>query len=288
MDSFPPYEISSTASLLCLAISSVALLMVIALVFLPKENASSIKLVGSLMVLALAFAANSSGVYGLAIFIIATLVTDLDFLEKIAAIFWRNDKYWEYRAGRASASEIKEKRASEVVADSLADQVSRLGTTARSANVGQLFKSKSELINKAISYEQAVIAAIKEGKWPITNVQVRPEFALRSSRGVRIYDAIVEAQGMDFLVEIKYSERPNILVDLLEQLKSGVVNYQNYLSERNIYKKVIPVGIVPASTNAPSLFRDEIAILKFDYKKREFTNSNEFLNAAAHLLLKKT
>ena len=55
--------------------------------YYEKNRASIVKLIGSALVLALAFAANNAFTYGLAIFIVATLVTDLDFLEKLAALF---------------------------------------------------------------------------------------------------------------------------------------------------------------------------------------------------------
>jgi len=57
------------------------------------------------MVLAMAFASNHWAVYALAIFITATLVTELEFLERLAAIFWGRDKYFEFLKGKATASE---------------------------------------------------------------------------------------------------------------------------------------------------------------------------------------
>lgn len=78
-----------------------------------KNRASIVKLIGSALVLALAFAANNAFTYGLAIFIVATLVTDLDFLEKLAALFWNRDKYWEYQLKKQSPDETAAKAAKE-------------------------------------------------------------------------------------------------------------------------------------------------------------------------------
>ncbi|PBQ22013.1 hypothetical protein CCL08_01715 [Pseudomonas congelans] len=64
----------------------------------PKREA--IKLLGSAFVLALAFAANTSWTYALAIFVVATLVTELEFLEKLAAMFTNNGQHLATLMGR--------------------------------------------------------------------------------------------------------------------------------------------------------------------------------------------
>lgn len=64
----------------------------------PKREA--IKLLGSTFVLALAFAANASWTYALAIFVVATLVTELEFLEKLAAMFTNNGQHLATLVGR--------------------------------------------------------------------------------------------------------------------------------------------------------------------------------------------
>ena len=96
-----PTDMNSAATALATLNAVSALLITILLIFWPRPHTSAIKLLGSLMVLTLAFSSNNAGVYALAIFIVATLVTELDFLEKLAAIFWNREKYWEYRLKKA-------------------------------------------------------------------------------------------------------------------------------------------------------------------------------------------
>ena len=67
-------------------------------VFRPPQQLSSVKLLGSLMVLTLAFAANDEFTYPLAIFITATQMTNLNFLENLAALFTKDKNYWSSRA----------------------------------------------------------------------------------------------------------------------------------------------------------------------------------------------
>jgi hypothetical protein len=71
------------------------------------------KVLGTIFVTALALASNSSWTYGIAIFILAALITELDFLEKLAAMVWGRDKYWDYLVRRAGDEEKKAKDESE-------------------------------------------------------------------------------------------------------------------------------------------------------------------------------
>ncbi|MBI6895646.1 hypothetical protein JET64_02360 [Pseudomonas putida] len=72
-------------------------------------DSAKVKLIGSGLVLSLAFAANNVWTYGLSIFIVATLVTELQFLEKLAAMFTNRDKYWEYLAQQSTPQQAAQK-----------------------------------------------------------------------------------------------------------------------------------------------------------------------------------
>ena len=71
----------------------VALLIGLVLPAIGRPHEHVIKLLGSLMVIGLSLIANSAFIYAVSIFIIATLVTDLEFLEKLAAIVWDRKEY---------------------------------------------------------------------------------------------------------------------------------------------------------------------------------------------------
>lgn len=67
-------------------------------VMLPPQTQAPVKLLGCLMVLAMVFAANDQMTYPLGIFIVATQMTNLDFLETLAALFTKDKSYWASRA----------------------------------------------------------------------------------------------------------------------------------------------------------------------------------------------
>lgn len=283
MDDFPLFKITAVSSALAAGFSIVGLVVAICN-FFSRSQIVSIKLLGSLMVLALAFAANSAVVYFLAIFIVATLVTDLDFLEKIAAIFWNRDKYWEYRMVQIPPADVKARVASEAQQEVEAERAAATETEVEPTKIeeGQAPSIKS-FVTDAISFERAVTQALAAGKGPFTPARINANRRLRSSSGNVEFDAIVETPAADYVVEIKYSKRPHVLLNALAMVERGVRAYRAYLDERGIEKEVVPVAIIPAGVSAPSLFQDVLPILRFDSTKHEFVNQEEFLAAVGSM-----
>ena len=82
--------------LLAMIFTLAALIVTLRLIYRPRKDALFIKLLGSLMVIALSFAANHPIVYGLSIFIIASLITELHLIEKLGALVWRRKEHHQY------------------------------------------------------------------------------------------------------------------------------------------------------------------------------------------------
>lgn len=97
------FQLSLTAGLVAVALIVVATVVKIVndttSLKLATTNTNEFfnKLIGSLLIVSLSFAANSAAVYTLAIIIIATLVTELKFIEMILALIWNRDRYLDYR-----------------------------------------------------------------------------------------------------------------------------------------------------------------------------------------------
>jgi len=283
MEDFPLFKIISVASALSAGFAFVGLIVATICIFLPRPQSVSIKLLGSLMVLALAFAANNGFVYSLAIFIVATLVTDLDFLEKIAALFWNRDKYWEYRMGRATPSEVKARVTSEaqqeVEAEGLPTAEAKPEETREKPDPSAI----KSFVADAMSFERAVHNALIAGQGPFSPAKINTNRKILSSSGSVELDAIIETPTADYVIEIKYSKRPHVLLNALAAVERGVRAYRAYLDERGIVKEVIPVAVIPASVSAPSLFRSAMPVLQFDSGEQKFVNQEEFLSAVRAL-----
>lgn len=304
MNLYPP-NIESAAAMLTILFAVSSLFVAIILIFFPKCHDSAIKLLGSLMVIGLAFASNNDGVYAVGIFIIATLVTELDFLEKLAAIFWNREKYWEYRMKKASSSEIEAKRESEAEEESetratetgllapedlsvasTIDEITLQQPKEASPQFEKMVKEPEapknvlpteETSMSSLAFERAVLRAIKLDKWPLMPGKINTEMKVVAKDGTEmVYDAIINTPEIDYILEIKNYKNPNSLYNVLSQLRGSVAYYENYLAERGIAKQIIPIAVVPSHLNAPSIFKDWLRVLKYDTSKQSFVNANDF------------
>lgn len=280
MDSFPIFNIASVASILTASFSVVGLIIAVRCIFSPRPQAISIKLLGSLMVLALAFAANNAFVYSLAIFIVATLVTDLDFLEKIAALFWNRDKYWEYRMGETPPLEVRARAASEAQQEMEMEEFNASEPEKRTATTKEkVAPSLTNYVSNALSFERAAVSALGAGKGPFLPYQISTNLWIRSPSTDVELDAIIETPSIDYVVEIKHSKRTQVLLNALSTARRGAYAYKAYLNERGIQKKVVPIAIIPAEVTSPEVLRASLPILQFDSSKGEFVNQERFLAA---------
>jgi len=82
------------------------LLALIYSLFCDRKRGVGLKITGILFLITLASLANSFWVYFAAIFIIATLVTELDFLQNLAAIIRGSKEYFEYKSAEGIRSKI--------------------------------------------------------------------------------------------------------------------------------------------------------------------------------------
>lgn len=279
MEDFPLFKIAAVASTLSAGFALVGLIVATICIFFPRPQSVSIKLLGSLMVLGLAFAANNGFVYSLAIFIVATLVTDLDFLEKIAALFWNRDKYWEYRMGQTTPSEVTARVTNEAQQEVAAESSVAPEAGEEKAPERPDQSAISSFVANAISFERSVQKALISGQGPFSPAKINTNRKLLSSSGAVELDAIIETPTADYVVEIKYSKRPHVLLNALVSAQRGVNAYRAYLNERGIVKDVIPVAVVPAGVSAPSLFSGAMPVLKYDSAEQKFVNQQEFLEA---------
>lgn len=285
MNTVVPLDMPSTATMLSTLITLAVLLLTITLVFWPRSHASAIKLLGSLMVLALAFGANNGTVYALAIFIVATLVTELDFLEKIAAIFWNREKYWEYRLKKASPSEVAAKQEAEAQ-EEISDEkpIRETGEPSPEGTKNRTPTDRAQAVQMAMGFEESVLYALSAGRGPFAPARIDSRLKVVPSHGKpRIYDAIVETPEIHYVIEVKYGKRPSTLINAMDQLQLSIPTYKNYLLERGITAQVIPVAVLPSDINAPDLFRDWLIILKFDFESHRFTNETGFRKAVDRL-----
>lgn len=297
-------DVRKTSVLMALAFGITSLISSAIWIFAPRSHPSSVKLLGSLMVLALAFSSNHWGVYALAIFIIATLVTELDFLEKLAALFWNRDKYWEYRLGRATQDQKRERIAEEARKD-LEAEVATLpqpeveSASPASADIPETqpadsFKSSSstansasaragvdlqdrttrlkDLVERGLEFEMRVKNALLRSTSPfVPPFSVLTDLSLKRPGRDRplVIDAVVETTNYAFVIEIRNSRRPSAIHDTAKLLEVECAAYTDYLRQQGKSKSVMPVGIFPGGRFDPPV-RDGMVLVGFDVASGTF------------------
>lgn len=177
----------------------IAFLIFILLYFLYIQNDGQrktlfLQLLGTFCTLGIAFAANNAFVYGIAIFIVATLVTDLEFLEKLAAIVFKNESYFkDYRAELVKLSATQK----EVTAD-IKEQ----------AKEEKIPPAKvAEYVKKEVDFKDSVYdLLVNESKGifsPLFFIR-NPKFTLPGDQDV-VSDGLVETDSGFYILEFMRS-----------------------------------------------------------------------------------
>ncbi|WP_325892988.1 hypothetical protein [Grimontia sp. NTOU-MAR1] len=241
------------------------------------------QLLGAILVVSISFSAHSALVYTISVFVIATLVTELQFLEKIAALIWNRKEYWEYLTGKASREDIEEKARSEV--DEELEKESIAGTDEVEA-VEEVEEpptgitdteeksppvDRNQLVKQALQFERSVLTALDTGNIPFSHKSFHKELRISGSGRGSIIDGVIETKDVHYLIEVKNVTRPSALINAVHQIEFYKTTYENYLRERNISVAVQPLIIVPQEASAPSNFRG-IPVAKYDVNTKEFFN----------------
>ncbi|NBD25414.1 hypothetical protein [Paenibacillus glycinis] len=92
-----------------IAVLSISLALIFICIFIWTKvlKKEALKVVGILIVLGVSLFANEATSYFLAILVLATLVTNLEFLQNIAAIIRNSDAYFNHLVGTRSQKEIE-------------------------------------------------------------------------------------------------------------------------------------------------------------------------------------
>lgn len=241
------------------------------------------QLLGAILVVSISFSAHHTVVYTISVFVIATLVTELQFLEKIAALIWNRKEYWEYLIVKVSKEDIEEKTRSEV--DEQLEKESIAGVD-EAESVEEVEEppagitdteepsptmDRDQLVQQALQFERAVLSSLDRGNIPFSYKSFLNELRISGSGRDVIIDGVIETKDVHYLIEVKNVIRPSALINAVHQIESYKTTYENYLRERNIAVAVQPLIIVPEEANAPTNFRG-VPIAKYNSNTKEFFN----------------
>ena len=283
---------------------------------------SKVKLIGSGLVLSLAFAANNVWTYGLSIFVVATLVTELQFLEKLAAMFTNRDKYWEYLAQKSTPEQTVQKAALEAVEDVQAEetggdvsvndsdvdlakdpksspvlggeqdaepQPSTASVTIqgpegapRENEVGVAKPSVpppvkapgrssiGSLIKEIIQFQHLALDALRDYTSMLTGSSLLVNMRYSAQNVSFEVDAILKTESIDYVVEVKNTVSPAVLLSAVAKTQNLAGLYRNLISAAGERKAVKGVLIVPKGVWQNNRFGStELVVLELDQELRK-------------------
>jgi hypothetical protein len=276
--------------LLALGFGVLALLVCICVVAISRSLPLATKLLGSLFALSITFAANHWAVYAVGLFVVATLVTELQFLEKIAAIIWNRKEYWRHLE-KASKAAIEEKRTAEILEDlgpsTGSDLKPRLpreeASRARDFAV-EAQPGFSRLVDLSRKFEAEVVHALKTGKAPFPVTSVETQMSVSLKVGERVIDAIAINDKFHFMIEIRYQSAGKRLFVAAMQAMALSQYYREYLAERQVQAYVAPLLIIPSGPGAPTGQLMGTLVLQFDSLTQQFVGNDEFNDLLKKLL----
>lgn len=226
-------------------------------------RAHSLRILGVLLIAGLSIFSENVWCYFGAIFIIGTAVTELDFLQKLAAIIRGRKDYFEYEMKRLefmSGKEVEEnikREVEEIDESNTPNESSEQGTN--DINQGQkgmnsiahIKTSKSDAIRFALRVEDYVIRYI-EKKY---QTAVKRNIKLRVDGSSSQVDGLLELPSKVVLIEVKTTRRDSLPMDIIYKSYNSL--YKAGIQSRVIYNKEIELKFVLVG-NFRSIFKERI------------------------------
>ncbi len=263
-------------SLLAMIFALAVLIVTLRIIYRPRRDSLSVKLLGSLMVISLSFGADHPIIYGLGIFIIAALITELHFIEKLGALIWRRKEHQQYLLQKATVEEVENKRKKElkIKEDEMPDETQSLDSQHNPWNVyNKPPNSNRLLMEEAQKFHVAVHRALQSGKGPFGAHELKEEITLSDRFSQLTLDALLISLYHHYVIEIRYFRLRDDLKEALPEVEQMALAYRNYLIERHNRNSVTPVLIVPRHLNVPNVFLGTL-ILRYDLETDQFHNED--------------
>jgi len=255
-------------------------LISILLIFREKTRELSTKIVGIFLVVSMAFISNHWFVYTCTVFIVATIITNLDFLEKLAAILMRSKEYWDHQnkaLEKANLSEILDSKKEEATNELAVESTTNIVTANANNKVDPV--SVKDRMNTIINFENRILSLLVD---PDKGLFLQHHFftgmRLKDKNRIMIFDAIAEGPNTTYIIEIKATGRKKIVEDALIQITKYMAAYENSQLENAKKTAVRGIIVLPVNENISDFCSTTIGVLKFDPSTETFTNKDVLFN----------
>ena len=198
---------------------------------------------GLFLLVGLALFANNSSVYFATVFIVATAVTQLEFLQNLAAIIRGSKEYFDYQKEFLSQKEVEktvEKEAKEIEAAPVeATEIQDRKTINLSIDTSNMTPVQFGLLVEQFTFNYL---ERKYGKPIQRYVRFRGKAALVE------FDGVIQGEDTDLIFEIKTSRRSVIplsfLLDIVSRYVHKIRTYKE-ITKRPASLRVVLVGNYP-------------------------------------------
>lgn len=238
-----------------------------------KQLDTQIRVFATICVIGLALFNNITSTYIVSIFIVATLITALEFLERLAAIildrkyvFDYYTKRYEIDLSKANPKDVREKIEEDVKEEAKdIDQKEGQEQSTGSVNLESAIQRHENFVSVALE-------VLHENASKLGFQRIENEQTIQFSDKKLIIDAIATTVLGKVIVEVKASKSLKVLQNGAEQLDRMSKYYELWCVERGLEPPtVIPLLIAPDLPKARQTVR-QIPIMLIDVENKVITN----------------
>lgn len=262
-----------------IAIGIILLYSIVDLFFIKKRENDErrIKIFGAIIILVLSLSAKSPFVYGVAVFVIATFITEIGFLENLAGIMKNSKEYFDYKKIKLVSStedEQMKKIAKELLQEQRSKNTSKLerntdNASAPEAPEAPAIKSVDELkavidnnnnnyyrqrdknrdkknqVLKALDFEKKALKILRKAFEKNSKFyEFSESMKMLVDNDIYEIDGIVTSSNVDFIVEVKYSSSKYTIHRACKELEKIMNIYRNSMFKKTRFKEKNVHGII--------------------------------------------
>jgi len=234
-----------------------------------ETNSNVHRVAGALLVCSMTFLIHSPYIYFLSIFIIATFITKLDFLENLAAIFKGNKEFWDYRKKSIESKASQRETVKKLEEDR--DEILQFDN-----NYINSSSDVSDRLNAIKEFERMAINKLRTVEL-FSNSNFRNNVKISFQNGFKLLiDALIKTNSFDYIVEVKMLINRQGINNALKKLTNYLLVYDKHITFLDKHKFVNGILIVPSNADTNTEFESaNIFILKYDMEQDKFTNLDD-------------
>ena len=260
---YPLSFLELLAGLLLILVLAISILL-----FIPKIHSKLLTIISILLMVSLTLFANNFWIYFLCMLVIATSITNVEFLENIAAIIRNSDSYFKYKSSKATKKQVENKIEDEILTETESSESEVINNT--TMNPIHNSAPDNNKINDFVKLEE--LALSEEEKYFKSKIERNIIFRNKSQNLCvdRIIDSAVDDMISVKLFEVKILRNLDLLLNNVEMIKRIESVYGKYIS---ITHKIAKLNLTIVVRDESSIKQEQINKLKELIDKSEYISS---------------